>query len=960
MHNFEQTGSHVVPALRATIEQYVDPHSGARHIHMATDAQESAFLAGFPSLPDTSDGRAHVLEHLALSGSTGFPVRAPFFSMLRRSLATHMNARTDADRAAYMFASTDQRDFFNLLDVYLDACFFPTLDYLLFLQEGWRHVFKDGELSFHGVVLNEMKGATADPMHALRRGIVAPLFAGTTYAVDAGGDPLEIPNLSLAMLRAFHARHYHPSRAVFMSAGRIAPSIIQARIAARVLARPGGRMPRLLPALAAAWDAPRAQQVHIPAQQSQPCGHGMQLAWLLGETGDAFGRCCAELLQVVLLGSAAAPLRAALESAGFGRPARLNGVDTEMRQMVFHIGMEGLHAAQVDDARRLILTTLERVAHDGIAPAVLHAALRDLRYRQRNTDGGGHTPFALRRLLQALPLALYGDNVLDGFDTEPSLARLDARSHDLSFFKGLVRALLDNTTRLATHVVPDIGFFEARAAAERRILATRAAALSDAGRRRIESDAAALAARQEMADDKALLPRIRPCDIGADPQPLPAGARLEDGTMVFDAATNGIVHARVLYDVARLDPDDWPWLDLYARLLPGLGVAALDFAPAAAWRRALAPNFQVTIDTAPAPDGGLHVDVAFSVAGLGDDESALAKLLSTSVRGARFDETERLAFLVEQLVRQRFDAVVGAGRHYAFLAAGAPLSPLYRFRNAVEGVPALAFYTTLARLCRTPDGVALLAARLTALHARVTAAVPARLCIGDAAAASALARLLSAPAAFGAPGAVAPKATGAALPAMRASNLALLAGGQVNHCTIAWRAPPIGHPDAAPLAVAAELLAARLHQSLRERGGAYGAFAQYDGDAGLFAMGSVHDPRLSGTYADFAAALDVLVQGVLTLETFEESIVSAIKAMDRPLSPHREALHAWKIQRAGGTPEERGRLRAGVLACTPGQVRAAISTWLVLVEASRAAFVGTVRHDLAGLEPVDLTTMMAG
>ena len=948
-NRFEQTGSHAVPTLGATIEQYVDPQSGARHIHMATGARENAFLVGFPTLPEVSDGRAHILEHLALSGSKRFPVRAPFFSMLRRSLATHMNARTEADRTAYLFASTDDRDFFNLLDVYLDACFQPTLHYLDFLQEGWRHVFRDGELALQGVVLNEMKGAMADPMHTLRRGIVAALLAGTPYEADPGGDPLAIPGLSHAMLRDFHARHYHPSRAVFMSAGRIAPSRIQERIASLVPPHGGGRMPRLLPASPAPWSAPRAQQLRIPAQGQQPDGHGLQLAWRLGATDDAFGRCCAELLWAGLLGGVAAPLRAALESAGFGRPSRLDGVDTDMRQMVFHVGMEGLAAAQVDDARRLILSTLERVANDGVAPALLRAALRDLRYRQRDTDGGGHTPFALRRLLQALPLALYGGDVLDGFDNEPTLAALDARIGDPRFFRELVRALLDNPARLATHVVPDPGFFAARAAAERRLLAARQAALSGAGRARIERDAAALAARQAMADDKTLLPRIRPADIGADLGPPPAAPRIVAGSAVFAAATNGIVHARVLYAVSQLDADDWPWLDLYVRLLPDLGTGTLDFAAAAAWRRAAAPDFQVLIETALAPDGRLHLDVACAAAGLDGDEAALAGLLAASVAGARFDEAARLAFLVERLVQARFDGLAGAGRQYAMLAAGAPLSPVYRFRNAVEGAPALPFYQGLRELCRTPAGVAQLASRLAALHARVTAAAPARLCIGADAAAGTLARLLAAPAAFGplVSGTAAGAAqAGAAVPAAAPARLALLADGQVNHCAIAWRAPGIADPDAAPLAVAAELLAARLHRSLREQGGAYDTFAQYDGDACLFAMGSVHDPRLAGTYADFGAALDAVRHADPDPESFEEAIVSAIKGIDRPLPPQRDALRAWRMRRAGVAPALRGRLRAAVLACTPAQVRAAAGAWLVPAGASG--------QDLAGLDPLDL------
>src|SRR6478672_1571723 len=144
-----------IPAMRAEVREYEDPASGARHIHLASDDPELVFLVGFPTVPDASDGRAHILEHLALCGSARYPVRDPFFSMLRRSTAHFMNAMTYADKTVYPFASTDRADFFNLLDVYLDAAFFPKLDYLDFLQEGWRLAADDGQLAYHGVVFKE-------------------------------------------------------------------------------------------------------------------------------------------------------------------------------------------------------------------------------------------------------------------------------------------------------------------------------------------------------------------------------------------------------------------------------------------------------------------------------------------------------------------------------------------------------------------------------------------------------------------------------------------------------------------------------------------------------------------------------------------------------------------------------------------------------------------------------------
>ena len=470
MITFEKISSNTIPVLQATIEQYVEPSSGVRHIHMATEQAELVFLVAFPTVPHVSDGRAHILEHLALCGSDRYPVRDPFFSMLRRSTATFMNAMTYADRTVYPFASTDKKDFFNLLDVYLDAAFFPNLDYLNFLQEGWRYAIDGDKLTYQGVVFNEMKGAFNSPMRALDGGIASQLFKGTTYEVESGGDPLVIPELTHAMLKEFHASHYHPSQAIFMTTGNIAASEIQAQIAERVLSKLSGFSPRRLPQLAPSWTAPKETDVRIPSQEARADEFGMQYAWLLGETADPVAYYHAHLLSVGLLGDSSAPLMKAMESAGYGRPSNMNGRDAGARQMVFHIGMEGLTEPQIEEARTRIWAALEKTAAEGVPASVLQAALRDIKYSQREISSG-RTPYGLSRLLHALPVAMYGGDVMNAFDNEAILATLEKQIEDPAFFKGLVQALVDSPTRLSTRVIPDAAYFTAREASEEARLA---------------------------------------------------------------------------------------------------------------------------------------------------------------------------------------------------------------------------------------------------------------------------------------------------------------------------------------------------------------------------------------------------------------------------------------------------------------------------------------------------------
>ncbi|MDX1655888.1 MAG: insulinase family protein, partial [Candidatus Competibacteraceae bacterium] len=207
---FELVNRRTIDALRLEVQEYRHRGTKARHIHLAADDPHNAFLVSFLTVPQDSTGVAHILEHTALCGSRRYPVRDPFFMMIRRSLNTFMNAFTASDWTAYPFASLNRKDFFNLLDVYLDAAFFPLLDELDYAQEGHRVEFVnegDGNarLTYKGVVYNEMKGAMSSPISALAQTLQSYLFPTTTYHHNSGGNPARIPDLTHEQLKQFHA-----------------------------------------------------------------------------------------------------------------------------------------------------------------------------------------------------------------------------------------------------------------------------------------------------------------------------------------------------------------------------------------------------------------------------------------------------------------------------------------------------------------------------------------------------------------------------------------------------------------------------------------------------------------------------------------------------------------------------------------------------------------------------------
>lgn len=951
--------------MQAVLMEYEDAASGARHVHLATDDPEMAFLVAFPTVPDKSDGRAHILEHLALCGSARYPVRDPFFSMLRRSTATFMNAMTYADRTVYPFASTDPVDFNNLLGVYLDAAFFPRLDYLDFLQEGWRHALENGKLGYGGVVFNEMKGAFADPMRALMADMSAILFKGTTYEVESGGDPLEIPSLTHADLKAFHASHYHPSQAVFMTSGRLDPIAVQRVITEQVLDKLSGKAPRRTPELAQLWDAPKETTICVPSPTAREDEHGVQFAWMLGEAADPVAFCHAHLLECGLVGDASAPVTRAMESAGYGRPSELNGFDSGYRQMLFHVGMEGLTREQRASAKKLIRGALEAAADKGVPQAALEAALRDLRFAQREVKGSG-MPHGLRKLLQALPLEMAGSDVMPAFDNEDTLKQLDQQVRDPAFFKALVRNLLDLPTHLCVDVEPDAQYFDKRNRIEEEHLRTKQASMSQEDADRIAAESAALLARQRQPQTNDVLPRIRPEDVSPLPRPRYQLPATQGKAIALPVASNGISYANVVYDVSGFAEEDWPWLDLYTTLLPDVGTGERSFEETSAWRQEKVPMFDVDLeaeDRFHRQDGSsvLHARVIFSARGLREQQAEIAEVMSESIRRPRFDEQERIAFLIDSVAEDLAQEVGDRGDRYANLAAEAPYSLRRRFENSVEGTGALRFYTGLASQIKSEQGLRSISERMKALHERVVACPVQIICCGVGDDAKALADRIDVPEAAASVAGSAPSAH--RIPD-RASGqvaaLALLAPAQVNHCFASWAVPPIGHEDAPVLSVLANVLTNQvLHQALREEGGAYGAYATCAIHLGIFTMTSYRDPRLAATYQDFARAIDWVVESPLSREHVEEAIIGVIGDFDKPLSPVDEAMHAWRMQQRGIDQAMREQFRRSVLQCTEADLKAAARKYLLGVKPSRAAFAGNAQQDLAGLAVLDLLELVA-
>lgn len=311
---FEFIRNKRIESLNLDVSEYRHINTGAQHIHIGSDNDENVFLVALRTVPEDSTGVAHILEHTALCGSEKYPVRDPFFMMIRRSLNTFMNAFTSSDWTAYPFASQNKKDFNNLLDVYLDAVFFSRLDELDFSQEGHRLEFAeadnpDSELVYKGVVFNEMKGAMSSVPATLWHTMTRYLYPTSTYHFNSGGDPACIPDLSYEQLVAFYKTHYHPSNAIFMTFGDIPAIEHQNKFESQVL-----KAFDPLPETIAVDDekrylAPLAVEEAYAFDEpgSSEAKTHIVVGWLLGSSTDLRSSMEAHLLNSVLLDNSASP-----------------------------------------------------------------------------------------------------------------------------------------------------------------------------------------------------------------------------------------------------------------------------------------------------------------------------------------------------------------------------------------------------------------------------------------------------------------------------------------------------------------------------------------------------------------------------------------------------------------------------------------------------------------------------
>ncbi len=411
--NFQVTKSLRIDELQCQLIELTHLPTSARVMHIANEDPENLFCLSFQTLPDNSDGVAHILEHTVLCGSAKFPVKDPFFGMTRRSLNTFMNALTGADFTCYPAATQISKDFYNLLDVYLDAVFHPNLQLYSFLQEGHRLEFAvssnpDSPLEYKGVVFNEMKGAMASAEARMHEALNKALFPDITYGYNSGGDPKEITNLTYGKLKEFHEKYYHPSRCLFFFYGNMPLEghldfIESQTLESTVMAPPLPPLP-----LQTRFKAPKVLHERYPIAFDESTDHKTLIAfgWLTCHILDQEELLALSILEILLLSTDASPLKKALLKSGLCKQVS-SYIDTDINEIPFTITVRGCNPENAAALKEVIYTTLKQVILTGIPLQQLENALHQMEF-YRSEINGDSGPFGLSLFMRSALLKQHG------------------------------------------------------------------------------------------------------------------------------------------------------------------------------------------------------------------------------------------------------------------------------------------------------------------------------------------------------------------------------------------------------------------------------------------------------------------------------------------------------------------------------------------------------------------------
>lgn len=909
-HGFKFINQEKIKEIDTEVLRFEHEKTGAELLVLENDDDNKVFSVTFRTPPMNDRGVAHILEHSVLCGSQKYPVKEPFVELMKGSLQTFLNAMTFPDKTMYPVASRNRKDFHNLMNVYMDAVFFPRITPETFMQEGWHYELENpkADIVYKGVVFNEMKGVFSSPENVLDRYLAHSLFPKTTYGYESGGDPNSIPDLTYEEFKSFHQKYYHPSNSrIFLYGDGDTAEYLKFLNEGYL-----NRFERLEVdsqiKMQRRFSKPKRKEVvyAVSKEESLEKKVFVVVGLKLGRSTDVEHCLAMEILSHILLGTSAAPLRKALLESNLGTEVIGGGFDDNRVETIFAVGLKG---AERDDEQKildLIFHTLQDLAENGIGENQIKASVNTIDFKLREANFGGF-PKGIIYNIQALGSWLYGSDPVGHLKYEAVMKKIKRKSQQGYFEKLIRKHFINNNHRSVVVLTPQSGLNEKQEAKIRKALRKKKKSLSEKEVQSLVEKTQTLQELQaapDLPETLATLPSLQLKDVEKKVPVFPCEIKKQNSPKILfhDLFTNKIAYTQMCFNADRVPQDMVQYLPLLGRLVMSMGTNKRDYVEMAQ---------QIGIHT-----GGISAS-HFSSVTLNDRDRILSylnfngtALLEKSVElfdlygelihERNFGNSKRLVEIIRSAKANMEASIVPNGNQYVLSRLQSYHSRLGKFDELTDGITYYRFLEQLLqRAEKDPAEVADKFQRVAQMVFTRDNLLANITC--DAKGYSKLEKKI-----VGLAEAL-PEGSGSAAPLnfeSGAVNEAFITASTVQYVGKGANLYDLGFEFSGKFdALKAILRTGFLWDRVRVQGGAYGSSMSFDHYTGDFGLVSYRDPNLMETLAVYDEISDFLTHLDLSRGELEKIIIGCVGNFDPPLSPDRKGSIS-KVEHLTGMTEE--------------------------------------------------------
>ena len=684
--------------------------SGAKIVLLSNNDENKVFSIGFRTPPKDSTGLPHILEHSVLCGSKRFPSKDPFVELVKGSLNTFLNAMTYPDKTVYPIASCNDKDFQNLMHVYMDAVFYPNIyeHDEIFRQEGWSYKLDsaDSKLAYNGVVYNEMKGAFSSPEGVLDRVVLNSLFPDTSYRNESGGDPEVIPELTYEQFLDFHRTYYHPANSYIYLYGDMDMAEKLEWLDKEYLSQFDAiEIDSEIKKQEAFTERKEVEIAYsISSNESEEDNTYLSYNKVIGTSLDRNLYLAFEILDYALLSAPGAPLKKALVDAGIGRDI-MGSYDNGIYQPVFSIVAKNANVEQKEAFISVIENTLKSIVENGMDKKAIEAGINYHEFRYREADFGNF-PKGLMYGLQIFDSWLYDDEKpfihLDAIETFTFLKE----QVNTNYFEELIQKyLLDNTHASIVVVKAEKGR-TARLEKEldEKLQAYKASLSKEEVDRLVERTAQLIAYQEEPSTEEELktIPVLEREDISREIAPIYNEEKYFDDTLMIyhNIETNGIGYVDLLFDLSSVSAEMLPYVGILQSVLGIIDTENYEygelFNEINVHTGGIGTSLEMYPDVTKAKEKEFKATFEMKSKALYDKLPVAFTMMKEILAHSKLDDEKRLKEILDMAksrLQMRFQS---AGHLTSALRAMSYASPLAKFKDITNGI---GFYQTVNDIC---------------------------------------------------------------------------------------------------------------------------------------------------------------------------------------------------------------------------------------------------------------------